>query len=197
MGYRFDGDLIIPEAYEIAKRAVSLEEKSEYAHWTLGIIQFFRGKYDLAISELNRAIDLNPNCALAYGALGDFLSMRNPEESIRNNEIAIRSNPKDPSIFFRYSGIAIAHFTAGRYSEASQWARKSVQRKPSWRLGHAVLASSLAQLNLLEEARDALGSYLENFPNEKISELGKVFNLRWFVNAQQFAEGLRKAGLPE
>jgi TolB-like protein/class 3 adenylate cyclase len=197
MGYRFDGDLIIPEAYGIAKRAVSLEEKSEYAHWTLGIIQFFRGKHDLAVSEVKRAIDLNPNCALAYGALGDFLSGRNPDESIKNNEIAIRSSPKDPSIFFRYSGIAIAHFTAGRYSEASQWARKSVHRKPSWRIGHAVLASSLAQLNLLEEARDAVNSYLENFPNERISELGKVFDLRWFGDAQRFAEGLRKAGLAE
>jgi adenylate cyclase len=197
MGYRCDGNLIISEAYEIAKRAVSLEEKSDYAHWILGIIQFFRGKYDLAISELMRAIDLNSNCALAYGALGDFLSISNPDESIKNNEIAIRSNPKDPSIFFRYSGIAMAHFTAGRYSEASQWARKSVQRKPSWRLGHAVLASSLAQLDLLEEARDAVDSYLENFPDEKISELGKVFDQRWFGNAQRFAEGLRKAGLPE
>ena len=151
----------------------------------------------MAISEVMRAIDLNPNCALAYGALGDFLSARNPDESIKNNEIAIRSNPKDPSIFFRYSGVAMAHFTVGRYLEASQWARKSVHRKPNWRMGHAVLASSLAQLNLLEEARDAVDSYLENFPNEKISELGKVFDLRWLGNAQRFAEGLRKAGLPE
>jgi len=197
MGYRFDGNLIIPEAYEIAKRAVSLEEKSEYAHCILGIIQFFRGKYDLAISEVNHAIELNPNCSLAYGVLGDFLSMRNPDESIKNNEIAIRTNPKDPAIFFRYSGIAIAHFTAGRYSEASQWARKSVHRKPSWRIAHAVLASSLAQINRLEEARDAVDSYLENFPNEKISELGKVFDMNWFGNAQRFTEGLRKAGLPE
>ena len=91
----------------------------------------------------------------------------------------------------------MAHFTAGRYLEASQWARKSVHRKPSWRLGHAVLASSLAQLNLLEEARDAVDSYLENFPTEKISELGKVFDPRWIGNAQRFAEGLHKAGLPK
>jgi adenylate cyclase len=128
MGYRPDDDLIIHEAYDIAKRAVSLDDKSEYAHWTLGLIQYHRSKYDLAISEVKRAIELNPNCSLAYGVLGNFLAEKDPDESIKNNEIAIRTNPKDPSIFFRYYGMAMAHFIAGRYSEAVQWARKSVHR---------------------------------------------------------------------
>jgi tetratricopeptide (TPR) repeat protein len=114
MGYRSDRDLIIPEAYEIAKRAVSLEDTNEYAHWTLGYIQYYRRKRDLAIAELN------PNYSLAYGSLGSILSESgDPEESIKNSEIAIRINPKDPSIFFRYYGIALAHFSASRYSDAS------------------------------------------------------------------------------
>jgi tetratricopeptide (TPR) repeat protein len=74
----------------------------------------------LAIAELKRAIELNPNCSLAYGSLGSILSESgDPEESIKNSEIAIRINPKDPSIFFRYYGIALAHFSASRYSDAS------------------------------------------------------------------------------
>jgi tetratricopeptide (TPR) repeat protein len=174
-----DRDVIFSEAYEGAKRAVSLDEKSEYAHRTLGNIQHMRKKQDLAIMEFERVIELNPNCSLAYGSLGDVLSESgNADESIKNNEFAIRLNPRDPSIFFCYSGIAMAHFMAGRYSEASQWARKSVHRKPSWRFEHAVLASSLAQLNLLEEAKEAVNNYLENFPNETISELRKVIAIK-------------------
>jgi adenylate cyclase len=198
MGYLLDRDLIIPEAYELAKRAVSLDEENEYAHWSLGIIQHYRRKYDLAIAELKRAIELNPNCSVAYGSLGDFQGeYGDSDESIKNNELAIRINPKDPSIFFRYSGIAMAHFAAGRYSEASQWARKSIQRKPSWRFGHAVLASSLAQLNLLEEAKAAVNNYLENFPNETITEVREVFAIKNPDNAHRLEEGLRNAGLPE
>jgi adenylate cyclase len=199
MGYRSDGDLIIPEAYEIAKRAVSLEDTNEYAHWTLGYIQYYRRKRDLAIAELKRAIELNPNCSLAYGSLGSILSESgDPEESIKNSEIAIRTNPKDPSIFFRYYGIALAHFSAGRYSEASLWARKSVHRKPSWRGGHAVLASSLAQLDLLEEAKEAVDNYLENFPRETISDLRNVMIIAGGPDhVHRLEEGLRKAGLPE
>ena len=198
MGYVSDKGVAISEAYELAKRAVVLDERNEYAHWILGFIQLWRKKHDMAIAELKRAVELNPNCSLAYGSLGTVLSYSGePDESIKNNEIAIRSNPKDISIFFRYSGLAMAHFVAGRYSEATQWARKSVHRKPNWRIGHAVLASSLAQLNLLEEAKEAVDNYLELIPDETISELRNLLPFKRPKDARRFEEGLLNAGLPE
>ncbi len=197
MGYASDTSARISEAFEIAKRAVVLDESQEYAHWALGIIQFYRGKRDLAIAELERAVELNPNCSVAYGTLGDFLAVVNPDKSINYQQISIRANPRDSSNFFRFSGLASAHFAAGRYLEASQWARKSVQRKPSWRGGHAYLAASLAQLNLLEEAKEAVIDYVENFPNETISHLMKLWMAENSDFGKKLEEGLRKAGLPE
>ncbi len=197
MGYVSDCDTIFSRAYELAKRAVALEDRNEYAHWILGFVELFRKNYDVAIAELERAVALNPNCSLAYGTLGTVLSFSGaPDESIKSNEIAIRSNPKDISIFFRFSGIAMAHFVAGRYSEAAQWARNSIHRKPSWRLGHALLAASLAQLNQSEAAKEAVNIYLQIFPDERIS----AFRHLPFKNpddAQRFEQGLRNAGLPE
>ena len=90
----------------------------------------------------------------------------------------------------------MAHFVAGRYSEAVQWARKSVQRKRSWRLGHAVLATSLAHLNLLEEAKEAVNNYIENIPDETISKI-RFLPFKNHTDARRFQEGLRRAGLPE
>jgi adenylate cyclase len=197
MGYASDIKASISEAYNYGKTGITLDQYNEYAHWIFGLIQLVRGKRDMAVAELRRAVELNPNCHLAYGSLGTVLSIiGEPDESIRNNEIALRSNPKDPSIFFRYSGIAMAHFRAGRYSEASLWARKSINRKPSWRIGHAVLVSSLGQLDLLEEAKAAVDNFLENIPNETISELRKL-PFKNPDDAQRFEEGLRKAGMPE
>ena len=91
----------------------------------------------------------------------------------------------------------MAHFRAARYSEASQWARKTINRKPNWRIGHAVLVSSLAQLNMLEEAKEAVVNYLENIPNETISSLRKVLPFKNPEDTRIFEEGLRKAGLRE
>lgn len=197
MGYIVDEKAAISESYELAKRAIVLDERNEYAHWILGVIQLTRRQHELAVTELKRAIELNPNCSLAFGSLGTVLNYSGePDESIKNNEIAIRLNPRDISIFFRYSGLAMAHFVAGRYSEAVQWALKCVNRKPSWRVGHAVLAASLAQLDLIEEAKAAVDNYLEIIPDETISKL-RFLPFKNHIDARRLEEGLQKAGLPE
>jgi len=196
IGYASDRDATFSEAYELAKRAIALDEQNEYAHWILGVIQHNIGKHDSAIAEQERALELNPNCSLAYGSLGTALMLSgHPDEAIKNIEIAIRLNPKDPSNFFRYSALASAHFMAGRYLEAAQWARKSIQRKPGWRIGHAILASSLAHLDLLEEAKEAVDYYRENIPDAAISKLHLTSKNQSYV--RRVEEGLRKAGLPE
>ena len=197
MGFIAHKRAAVSEAYEIAKRAVALDERNEYAHWGLGFIQLWRRNHDSAAAGLRRAIELNPNCSLAFGSLGTVLSYSGePDESIKNNEIAIRLNPRDISIFFRYSGLAMAHFVAGRYSEAVQWAHKSIHRKSIWRVGHAILASSLAQLDQLEDAKSAIDNYLEIIPDETIATL-RDLPFKRPDDAHRFEEGLRKAGLPE
>ena len=91
----------------------------------------------------------------------------------------------------------MARFKAGRYSEASQWALKAVHRKPSYRFGHAILTTSLVHLNLMEEAKEAVDHYLECIPNETILKIRKDFVFMRYVDASQFEDGLRKAGVPE
>jgi adenylate cyclase len=197
MGYIADIEAAISESYEYAKRAIVLDERNEYAHWGYGFIQLWRRKHELAVAELKRAIELNPNCSLAFGSLGTVLSYSGePDESIKNNEIAIRLNPRDPSIFFRYSGLAMAHFVAGRYSEATQWARKCIHRKPIWRVGQAVLVAGLAQIDHRKEAKEAVSNYLENIPGDTISKL-RFLPFKNHTDANRLEEGLRIAGLPE
>jgi len=197
MGYASNAKAKTSEALELAECAIALNEEDEYAHWTLGLIQDILDNHELAISELRRALEINPNCSNAYGVLGGFISIKNPDESIKYSEIAIRTNPRDPSIFFRFSSIATAHFAAGRYSEAAQWANKSIHRKPGWRLGHAFLVASLVQLNQFENANEAVKNYLECVPSETISGLCKdVLGVEGKV-VLRVIESLRLAGLPE
>jgi hypothetical protein len=60
-----------------------------------------------------------------------------------------------------------------------------------------VLTSSLARLDLLEEAKAAVDNYLEIIPDETISELRNLLPFKRPDDAHRFEEGLRKAGLPE
>jgi len=197
MGYAPDKKATSSEAYELAKRAITLEDRNEYAHWAMGMIDLYRGNHNKAIAEYQRAIELNPNFSLAYGSLGTALNYIGEfDESIRNNETAIRSDPMDISIAFRFTSIALAHYLAGRYGEAEEWARKAVYRKPNWYMGHTMLAASLAQLDRLEEAKEAVANYLQIFPNARISAL-KEHPFKNPEDVLRLEEGLRKAGLPE
>ena len=174
-----------------------MDDGNEYAHWNLGSNYNDNREHGRAISEHNRAIEINPNCSLARGSLGTSLSYAGyPDESIRNNEIAIRSNPRDITIFFRYIGIARAHYVAGRYDEAVDWATRTITNKPDYFLGHLILAASLAKLDRLDEARAAVAEYLKYFPNASVTDALKEPYKDETINESLMA-GLRRAGMPE
>ena len=60
----------------------------------------------------------------------------------------------------RAHALALSHFLLRKFETAINWARKTVQHKPSWFQGHVVLIASLVELRRLDEARVALSDYL-------------------------------------
>ena len=96
-----------------------MNTNDEYSHWTLGLRKMINGEYDKAIAEMEHAIEINPNCSLAYGSLATVLNFAGyPDRAVCTNEIAIRSNPRDPSIFYRYTGLALSHFLLKQFDVA-------------------------------------------------------------------------------
>lgn len=137
MGFADDLGAVKEEAEASIKRALRLDSNDEHIYWGLGIVLgFFHDNFDEAVAAFDRAVDINPNFALGYGSCGTVLAYAGrAQESIAKNEYAIRLNPKDPSIFFRYSGLSVAYFTLGDYEQACRWARSAIERKPVfWQL---------------------------------------------------------------
>ena len=54
------------KAFELCKKAMTLDESQFFPHSLLGQIYSASRKYDMAIEEGKRAIDMNPNAADAY-----------------------------------------------------------------------------------------------------------------------------------
>ena len=197
MGFADDSGAAATKAYELGRRATRLDDRNEYAHWALGISCWALRKHDESIAALQRAVELNPNCSLAYGSLGTALSLvGRVEEAIANQEIAIRSNPRDPSIFFRFTGIALAHYLAGRYDTAAGWAGRAVHRMPQWFFGHFVLAASHVRAGRLDEAIAVIQGCREALPKAAVSHLDRI-PLKDTDEMEQLRNCLRRAGLPE
>ena len=184
-------------AHELGRRAARLDDQNEYAHWALGLSCFSLHLHDDAITALERAVELNPNCSVAYGSLGTALGLVGRfDEAIICQETAIRSNPRDPSIFFRFSGMALAHYQAGRYEEAAEWATKSAHIMPQWYLAHFVLAASHVQADRLDEAKTAIQNCCAALPDASISYLDRM-PLKDAAIMDQLRMALRQAGLPD
>ena len=197
LGYADDYTATVELAQKFGRRAIQLDDRNEYAHWAFGITCWGVNKHDEAIAALERAVELNPNCSLAYGSLGTALGfVGRVDEAIANQEIAIRSNPRDPSIFFRFSGMALAHYMAGRYDTAVEWAGKAVHRMPRWYIGHFILAASHMQAGRQDEAMIAIDHCRQVLPEASVSHLDRI-PLKDASKMEQFRGCLRKAGLPE
>jgi tetratricopeptide (TPR) repeat protein len=184
-------------AAQLAERAAELDDGDPWAHLALGYLAFTARQTEDAVRYFRIAVDLNPNFAAAYGYVGWALAFDGrSEEAIGNLQQAIRMSPRDPLNGFFLAGISAAHYLAGRYSEAVEWARRAVQERPGIIGGHRILCASLAQAGLLDEATSVMS---------KVRQLQPNFSTAWIRQSipyttkpmAQFLEGLRKAGLTE
>jgi TolB-like protein/DNA-binding CsgD family transcriptional regulator/Tfp pilus assembly protein PilF len=198
LGFAADPRPSMQAAYDLGRRATRLDDRNEYAHWALGISCWALNRHDEGIAALERAVELNPNCSVAYGSLGTALGLVGRiEEAIANQQIAIRMNPRDPSIFFRFSGLALAHYMAGQFETAILWAERAIHRMPRWYFAHFVLAASHVALGQAGQARaDARacravlpGITVADADRMPLGEAGKMHEWRARLRAAGFAEG--------
>jgi adenylate cyclase len=108
----------LQEALTEATTALSVDERDAWAHLTHGIALWRMRRHDEAERAFRRALDLNPNFALALAFLGCPLATRGAdEEAIRSAERALRLSPAD-GLVSAYASFAMvfAHFGAARYA---------------------------------------------------------------------------------
>ena len=110
---------------------------------------------------------------------------------------AIRLSPQNPHIFSMISGIATAHFFAGRYGEALVWAKTPLRSKPDIMTSSCVVAASVALSGQAAEADVSMAVLRRLDPDMRISNLEDRFPISRLQDFARWVDGLRKAGLPE
>jgi adenylate cyclase len=184
--------------FQAARTSVKLNSALAEGQMTLAWAHSISGQRDEAIAAARLAVQLDPSLPGANLALGIFLSLTGaPDEGIAHIERAVRLSPEDPVRSFRLNCIAIGHFAAGRYTEAVQWEKQSLQWNPDYWIAHAVLASSHAQLGQIPEAQEAFREMLRVNPEFSTDALKKIFSIADLSLVETILDGLRKAGMKE
>jgi adenylate cyclase len=182
----------LQQAHDFAKKALSLEESNALAHSVLGSFYLRRKQYDLAISELQRSIELNPNYSRSKNSLGSVLLYSGrTDEAIYWIESALRLNPRISMGSFMTLGQA--YYLSGRYEDAIMILKKGLARRPDFVGNYIVLAAAYAKAGFTEEAKHTGTKVLRLHPFFEIDSYGSVF--RNPEDRSKFVDGLRKAGL--
>ena len=132
---------------------------------------------------------------LVLGYLGWALAFDGQsDEAIRHFELALRMSPHDPLKAFFYSGTGVAHYYAGRFDEAVEWARNAVRERPGFTASRRILCASLAQAGRTDETNEEMAALRTMQPNISIAWIEQ--HVPYTARAMpHFLEGMRKAGL--
>ena len=150
---------------------------------------------------IDRALVLNPNLATAWYASGWVRAfLGEADTAIEYLARAMRLSPLDPLLdplmFLMQALTALAHFVAGRYAEAAEWAAKAVREQPNFLGAIRNLAVSNALSGHLEEAQKALARARDLDPGLRLANLKDRVGPFRAKDFARFAEGMRLAGLP-
>jgi adenylate cyclase len=197
MGFASDPSAMKDEAEKSIRIALTLADNDEHAYWGLGIVLgILREKFEEAEAALQRAVEINPNFSLGYATIGTVLAYAGRAgESISKTEYAIRLNPKDPSIFFRFTVLSVAYFILEDYEQSLKWARLAVERKPDYWMPHVMLIASLSLLERREQAFELTRVLLQLHPNISLASL-PIEPVRPPEARKKFYAALAHVGIP-
>src|SRR3984885_1472485 len=193
-------------ADELASRALAIDLNFDGAHLAKAWVLMAQNRQEESIVEAERSLALNPSNVDAYLVLGvanNFLCR--PERVFEAIDKAIRLSPRDPALGGFYEVKGEAYFVMRQDDSAIELIRRSAATPQSVDPYAALmLASAFALSGRQAEAGEAIKAYLADSQAKsrtisqfQTQQLAMADNPRWLAYNERFAEGLRKAGLPE
>jgi class 3 adenylate cyclase len=190
-----EADRPLEKAYELAQRAVTLDETSAPAHTAFGSVSLWRREHDQAMLEHEKAIMLDPIYAAGCIGLGRVLHYAGRSEgAIEPIEQAMILEPYYPGYYLHV--LAQAQFQLGRYEEAIESLTRRITRDPKTDISRVLLAASYGHLNRIAEARSEWAEALRINPKYSLDHRKRILPYRDPHDLDHLIEGLRKANLP-
>jgi Flp pilus assembly protein TadD len=186
----------LPCGREHAIRALALDDRDPWGHIALGYWAMMERRTEESIAAFDSAVRRNPNSAAAHAHLSRGLAFAGRDvEAIEHGQEAIRLSPLDPDMALFLGGLAIAHFSVGRYGQAALHAAEALHLRPGFYGPQRLRCASLAQAGRLSEARKLLAEACQQQPQLTLRWLRE--NVPWQTPdlMERFLKGMRRAGL--
>jgi adenylate cyclase len=185
----------IAKAIEWTQKALAMNGSLADARARLGVLYTWSGRYDEAIAEAERGVELDPNSATANFFLSNVLRYAGrSKEAIPVIRKALRLEPMAPDIFVQ--NLALVYFQAGDCKEALAVCEKGLKRERDNLNSHAIRAAVYGFCGREEQAREEATEVLRINPKFTVESYTRVLPYKYQSNKDLTIQGLRKAGLP-
>ena len=144
----------VDRAFEAAGQSMMADDRDPAAHWAMGRALWLRSRHDQCVVELEQAVELSPNFALAHYTLAFVHSQAgDPAAAIRASDYSRSLSPFDPLLFGMLGARAMALVRMGNFEEAAAWAVQAADRPNAHAHIQAIAAFSLALAGSMDEAQ--------------------------------------------
>jgi class 3 adenylate cyclase/TolB-like protein/Tfp pilus assembly protein PilF len=185
-------------ALECTKRALEADPQSSLALAIDGFVHTnLLKRLDVAEERYERAIQINPNDALAWLLKGTLHAFKGEgAKAVDDTQRALKLTPLDPHRYFYDSLSATACLAANQYENALELARRSLRANRTHTSTLRVMAAAHWRMGHQQEARATAQELMKLEPNLTVS--------RWLARSpsapykigEEWAEVLRQVGVP-
>ena len=182
-------------AEALARRAVALDGADAEARSCLGWALQARGEADDALAEIERALSMSPNLAIAHGHRGATLIFAGrPKAGVTALNACLRLDPRDPYLAVRLLHIASGLYLSGEYEASIEAAKRLIRSYPDFPMIYRWSTAALGQLGRTTEAKEELEKAISRAPGAFDMYVRK--RAPWFrpEDHAHLVDGLRKAG---
>ncbi len=197
-GWAEDREASLRQGITDARKAISMDNRDYFAHFSLGRLHTLAGDHTAAIRALETSIDINPNFAHGYYGLAAAQGyVGNAEKAIENVDLAIRLSPNDPLMWAFLIHKGYAHYCLDDLDQAIDLAERACQFPTAQFIPFAWLAAMYVHAGREQDASKALENARRLEPNLSIAYVKGILRTARGVGVERLYDGLRKAGLPE
>lgn len=183
-------------AFELAQKAITLNDSVGSPHCLLGYIYLAKRQYEKAVAEVEQAVTLSPNDADVRAHMANIFNyVGKREEAINLSKQAIRLNPFPQSYYFTFLGEALC--LAGQYEEAIKAYKKALHLYPKDSSSKMGLAVAYSLLGREEDARAMAAEFLMMRPRFSVKGWAMGVPYKNRADITLFADTMRKVGLPD
>jgi adenylate cyclase len=183
-------------ARRLTTLALTMDNEDPLVLAILGHASTIFADLDLGSLLIEKSLAIDPGCPLAWQRRGWLGVYRGGDRALTDFDRALALNPRGPERFNTFLGMSQAHFLAGNYEEATNWATQGLRERPHETWAQRVAAVALVRCGQVTAGRQAVALLQRQYPDITV---GTIVNALPTMPAEflaRQAEALESAGLP-